>query len=262
MNYWHKQTADQPLFPDVIWSRPENKRHAGKLLIVGGNSFGFSAVGEAYNQTQVAGAGSVRVLLPEAVRKVVGRVIEHAEFAPSNPSGSFSQAALGEWLTQASWADGVLLAGDLGHNSETAIVMEQFLDKFQGQVTLTQDSVEYCLRNAADCLLRPNTTLVTTMAQLQKLGVNAHVDTAFTFDMGLLKLVEALHDLTLEYPVAIVIKHLDTLYAASSGQVSTTKSENQNTDVWRIKTAAHTAVWWLQNPHKTFEALTTAVYTH
>lgn len=259
MDYWHKQTTDQPLFPDLLWSRPENKHHAGKLLIIGGNSFGFSAVGEAYNEAQKAGAGSVRVLLPEAVRKVVGRVIEHAEFAASNPSGSFSQPALSEWLAQAVWADGVLLAGDLGHNSETAIVLEQFLTKYTGQITLTQDAVEYCLKNAADCLQRDNTTLVLTMAQLQKIGVNARFDTAFTFDMGMLNLVETLHTFTQQYPATIVIKHLGTLYAASGGQVSTTKSDDSPTDAWRIKTAAHTAVWWLQNPAKAFESITTSL---
>lgn len=262
MDYWHKQTTDQPLFPDLLWSRPENKRHAGKLLIIGGNSFGFSAVGEAYNEAQNAGAGTVRVLLPEAVRKVVGRVIEHAEFAPSNPSGSFSQAALGGWLAQADWADGVLLTGDLGHNSETAIVLEQFLAKYSGQVTLTQDAVEYCLKNAAECLQRPNTTLVVTMAQLQKIGVNAKSETAFTFDMGMLSLLKALHAFTLLYPASIVIKHMGTYYVTTAGQVSTTKSEQSPTDTWRIKTAAHTAVWQLQNPAKTFESITSSLSTN
>jgi hypothetical protein len=31
--------------------------------------------------------------------------------------------------------------------------------------------------------------------------------------------------------------------------------------VWRIETAATAAVWWLQNPSKPFEALTTAAHT-
>ena len=46
--YWHKQTVEKPLFPDILWSRPQNKRQAGKLLIVGGHAESFAAVGEAY----------------------------------------------------------------------------------------------------------------------------------------------------------------------------------------------------------------------
>ena len=40
--YWHKQ-GTKPLYPDVIWSKPENKQAAGKLLIIGGHAYGFSA---------------------------------------------------------------------------------------------------------------------------------------------------------------------------------------------------------------------------
>jgi len=53
--YWHKQTAEKPLFPDMLWSKPENKSHAGKLLIIGGNLHGFAAAAEAYNQATKAG---------------------------------------------------------------------------------------------------------------------------------------------------------------------------------------------------------------
>jgi len=60
------------------------------------------------------------------------------------------------------------------------------------------------------------------------------------------------------YLVHIVTKHLDTIFVAAGGQVSTTKL-TKDREIWRVSTAAHTAVWWLQNSSKTFEALTTAV---
>ena len=41
-DYWHKQTSSKPLFPELIWSRPENRQLAGKLLIIGGNLHGFA----------------------------------------------------------------------------------------------------------------------------------------------------------------------------------------------------------------------------
>src|SRR6185369_8603868 len=128
-DYWLRQEAGKPLFPELEWSRPENRSQAGKLLIIGGNLHGFAAPAEAYAEATKAGIGTARVLLPDAVQKIVGRFLENGEFAPSTPSGSFSQKALNEWLIHSSWADGVLLAGDLGRNSETAIVLEKFLGK-------------------------------------------------------------------------------------------------------------------------------------
>jgi hypothetical protein len=130
--FWQRQTADKPLFPDLLWSRPETKRTAGKLLIVGGNAHGFSAAAEAYGAAAKAGIGTARVLLPDSLQKTVGKVFAAGEYAPSTPSGSFSQQALAELLELAQWADGVLLAGDFGRNSETAILLESFAAKYQG----------------------------------------------------------------------------------------------------------------------------------
>ena len=87
--YWHKQ-FDSPLFSDLLWSRPENKQFAGKLLIIGGNLHGFAAPASAYEQSQRAGIGVARVILPDALQKTIGRIFEAGEFAPSTPSGSFS----------------------------------------------------------------------------------------------------------------------------------------------------------------------------
>src|SRR5688500_298259 len=104
--FWHKQEAGKPLFPQLEWSRPENRQMAGKLLIVGGNLHGFVAPAEAYSESMKAGIGMSRVLLPSAIQKVVGPSIENGEFAASTPSGSFSQRALVELLDWCKWSDG------------------------------------------------------------------------------------------------------------------------------------------------------------
>jgi NAD(P)H-hydrate repair Nnr-like enzyme with NAD(P)H-hydrate dehydratase domain len=119
---WLRQTKE-PLFPDVLWSRPENKRHAGKLLIIGGHKQTFNAVSEAYSATLKAGIGIVRVILPDSLHKMLHAVFPDAEFASSTPVGSFSRLALDDLVLASEWADGVLLAGDFGHNSETAILL-------------------------------------------------------------------------------------------------------------------------------------------
>jgi len=257
-DYWLKQQSGKPLFPELEWSRPENRTQAGKLLIVGGNLHGFAAPAEAYAASTGAGIGTARVLLPSALQKTVGRMLDNGEFAPSTPSGSFSQKALGELLAHSSWADAALIAGDLGRNSETAILLEKFLAKSLLAVTLTKDAVDY-VTSAPDIVLsRPNTLLVLSLSQLQRLGVATKFTMPITFGMDLLHLVTWLHEFTIQHPPHIVVKHLNNLLVAVDGQVSTTTLA-EDKQVWRVETASKAAVWWLQNSSKPFEALTTAV---
>lgn len=258
MDYWHKQATDQPLFPDMLWSRPENKLHAGKLLIVGGNAQGFAAVAEAYAEATKAGAGTVRVLLPDALQKNVSKLFPAAEFAPSTPSGSFAKQTLGELIALASWADAVLVAGDLGRNSETAILLESFLQKYTGPVALTKDAIEYITSQPHLVQDRPQTLLVLSFSQLQKLAIGLKAPTAITSTMDLVRAVTALHELNQRLPAAIITCQHEQLVVAATGQVSTTP-RRANERLWRLKTAAHASVWWLQHQGKPFEALTTAV---
>lgn len=256
--YWHRQTAEQPLYPDLLWSRPQNRQQAGKLLIVGGNAHGFTAAAEAYAAATAAGIGTARVLLPDSLQKTVGRAFEAGEFAPSTASGSFNQRALAELMALSEWSDGVLIAGDLGRNSETAILLEQFAGKYIGYLTITKDAADYFTKAPTAVLSRPQTLFVISFAQLQKIAAAAHFIKAFTFDMDFLPLIDALHEFTSQYPAAFIIKHLENIFMAVDGQVSSTKlAEDQ--EVWRVKTAAIASVWWLQNPQLSFEALTTSL---
>ncbi len=254
-DYWHQQTADKPLFPELLWSRPENKQTAGKLLIIGGNQHGFVGPGEAFRAAEAAGAGQIRLVLPDSLRPYVGNHFEGGELAPSTPSGSFAKTALAVFLDSADWADGVLLAGDLGHNSETAIVLESFLDKYKGQVTLTGDSIDYFLTDTSTLLTRPKTLLVPSFGQLQKLIANTKFAKALTSNMAINILVDDLHQFTLGKEIAIITTHGGQILAAYKGQVCTTKSDNDEL----TNISAKAAVWWLQNPTKTFETIVTSL---
>lgn len=256
MDYWQKQ-GDEPLFPDLQWSRPETKRTAGKLLIIGGNLHNFSAVGQAFSAATEAGIGTAKVLLPEGLRKTIGATLENAEYAPMNKSGSFAKEALAEWLDWARWADCVLLAGDVGRNSETAIVLESFVKNYQGPLVITQDCLDQVLSSPISLFSRPKTVIVASFAQMQKvwpfLVMNFHM---VKYRLPLSKNIELIHEVSQKVPVAMITKHNDDLIVAFEGRVSTTKNTEP---IWRVTTAAHMAVWWLQNPSKPFEALTTAV---
>ncbi len=257
--FWHKQTVNTPLFPDLLWSRPENRHHAGKLLIIGGNVHGFTAPATAYNEAMKAGAGVARVILPDALQKTVGTLVPEAEFVPSTPSGSFAQKALAEIIAASTWADGVLLAGDYSRNSETAILLETFTEKYSGQLTLTKDAADYFAKSPRTLLHRPDTTLVISLAQLQQLGISSNFRTPITYSMGLLQFVDVLHEFTSQFTATVITQHVDNMFVATDGQVSTTSLTSPQ-KVWRVSTAAYAATWWLQNPSKPFEAMTTFVH--
>ncbi|MDL2342412.1 MAG: hypothetical protein QFB87_05035 [Patescibacteria group bacterium] len=258
-SYWIKQQPSEALYQDLLWSRPENRSFAGKLLVIGGHAQGFTRPAEAYARAEQAGAGTVRVVLPDVLQKTLGRAFLGAEFAPSTPSGSFATSALGEFVPLAAWADAVLLAGDLGRNSETAILLEKFIEQYTGQLTITCDAVDYMVATPYPILQRPDTLLVLSFAQLQKLGVAIKYSNAFTYSMDLLHLIDALYELTKRYKMTIITKHLDTILLAVDGQVVTTKVIAP-LPIWRLRFAAQASIWWLQNPTKPLEALTTAIH--
>lgn len=255
-SFWQQQTTT-PLFPDILWSKPENKQTAGKLLIIGGNAYGFSAPATAYQEAMGAGVGSVRILMPVSLQKLVGQLPD-TYFAPQNPSGSFSKKALDEMLLQASWCDAVLLAGELGRNSETAVTLETFSKKYSGMLTLTKDAVDYFLHHPSVVLQRPNTSIVLSIEQLQKFGVHTKRTTAITLKMTNQQLAHWLHEFTLDYIAHIITLHNDHLFIAAQGRVITSPC-NTATKIWRLATAAKTVVFWLQNPAKPLEAFATSV---
>lgn len=256
---WLKQTPDTPLFENLVWSRPENHAHAGKILIVGGNSHNFAAPSSAYLAAEKAGAGSIRILLPEAIRthfsSFQGLPLE-IEYAPSTPSGSFARKALDHFLELANWADGVLLAGDFGRNSETAILLERFAQKYSGQLTVAQDGLDYFLAKNSPIFSRKNTVAVINFGKLQKLAGNNRPQPPIKYSMNLHQLVEVLA----AWNANLITNHAEQFVVASAGQVSTTPMPAESN--WQIDLAAYAAVWWLQNPTKNFEAMTTSVFDY
>jgi hypothetical protein len=252
---WLRQTADKPLFPDVLWSRPENKRHAGKLLIVGGHAQSFSAVSAAFIAASKAGAGTVRILLPDSLQKTLGRTAE-AEFAASTPIGSFSQKALDHLLDLSDWSDAVMLAGDFGKNSETAILLEKFIDKYSGLLCLAGDSIDYFINRAGSILDRSDTLVIAEICQLQKL---AQPRAAIKQQADLAQLVNMLSIFTDETIAELVTFHDGQVIAAVKGKVSTTKF---NKGINREELAAYAVTWLIQQPAMPFESITTAVYDY
>jgi NAD(P)H-hydrate repair Nnr-like enzyme with NAD(P)H-hydrate dehydratase domain len=256
-NYWLKQTISKPLFEDLIWSQPENKRHAGKLLIVGGNSQGFSTPVLAYSQTLKAGAGVVHVLMPSSTEKMVGHFSSDVSFSPSTKSGGFSRESLGTLVEAADWSDGVFLAGEIGSNSESVVLIESFIEKYNGPLIIANDAVHITTLFIEKTLQRPETVIVTDIGMLQKLTSKIMLPSTIKHSISMVNLVESLHELTTQTKISLVIKHEGSVYISSEGKVSTTPiSDNNN---WELLLSSHAAVWVIQNPNKIFEALSCAV---
>jgi len=252
---WYRQN-NKPLFEDLLWSRPENKRYAGKLLVIGGNLHSLAAPAAAFAAAEKAGIGSARVVLPDAAQKVLGRGFLEAEFAPSTPSGSFGRQALATILDCAPWADGILLAGDLGRNSETAILLESLIDKYSGPVIMADDSVDYFLSSKSQLLERPKTVSFINLGKLQKLAKNNRPQDIIKHDMNLSELVKILSSWT-KNNTGIVIRHQDNIVAAYGGKVSTTPSIEELS--WQSELPSYAALWLIQQPEKPFETLTTSI---
>jgi hypothetical protein len=245
--YWQTQARDKPLFPNIEWSKPEQRSLAGKLAIIGGNKLGFAGVAESYGTALKTGVGEARVLLPDVLRKTIPPSITDAVFGSTNPSGSLATDALRDMQALESWATGILLVGDAGRNSETAILYENFILQSTKPLIITRDAVDLVKNSASTLVERPDTLLVVSFAQLQKLFQSIYYPKILTFSMQLTSLVEAIHKFTITYPVSIAVLHKEYLAVASGGEVTTTQWENAMA-IWRGQTATRAAVYWLWNP--------------
>lgn len=156
----------------------------------------------------------------------------------------------------------MLLPGDVGRNSQTAILFEELLKSYTGQVVITRDAVDI-LSNAPQTMLeREDTTLVVSFAQLQKLIKNFGSSQPLVFSMDLVKLVEFLHDFTTAHPVALVVLHQNQYITAVNGVISTTKSPHETSEPphWRLPLATIAACYQTWNPTEPLESLTHSSY--
>lgn len=257
-SYWHKQTPDSPLYGDIEWSKPEQRSQKGRLVIIGGNKLGFAGVAEAYMVSTHAGVGEVRVLLPDELKKSIPPVMTDVVYGPTNPSGSLAKDSIAQMKAMGDWSTSVLMIGDAGRNSETAIVYEDFLHDYSGPLTITRDAVDLIKNASSSVVERADTLLVVSFAQLQKLFQSVYYPKVLTFSMQLTSLVEAIHKFTITYPVTIAVLFKDQLLVASEGEVTSTPWDNPMA-IWRGSVAAAASCYWTWNPKKPLESITASL---
>lgn len=257
--FWLKQEYSKPLFEDLLWSRPEQKSQAGKLLIVGGNMYAIAAPSEAFVIAKNQGIGEVKVIMPDKTRKMLGpKMPPDIELVASTPSGSFSTKAELPLRSYIAWADATLFAGDIGRNSETAILLETAASKISGLQIYTRDAADYFNASIQTIIDRPETLLVISLSQLQKFCQSLNWPTAITFDMGVGQLCTVLSELTSVHKCSFAIQYFSSIVVAVNGEVIVTKLLREP-KTWRLKTATAASVWWLQNQTQPLKAIATAI---
>ncbi|GHU07114.1 hypothetical protein FACS189431_1170 [Alphaproteobacteria bacterium] len=259
-DYWRRQESGKPLFPDIEWSKPEQKKQRGRLLIVGGSAHGFMAVGNAYAAANAAGAGEVRVALPDVLKKSLPSDIDGV-FLPTNPSGGLARDGLDQLLAAAEWSSGIVLVGDSDQNSETAVLLEDLLGWIPDQVqddnrwiTITRDAVDLVRGMGEDLVNRNRTHLVVTFAQVQKLFQSVYYPKVLTFSQQFSTVVEALHKFTITYPTTLTVLHNDQWIVAHNGEVITQTDADMHSLI-NGSTAARAATYLLWTPNKPLESI-------
>lgn len=253
-DYWLQQTTEKPLFPEIEWNKPEQKSRAGKLGIIGGNKQGFAITASCADIAGKVGVGENKVLLPASLKNKMPTRPDGVSFAPDNQSGGLGDQSLPDVMALAEWSSGILLTGEAGKNSQTAILYEKFLEEYSGMITITRDAVDLLKNNFASLADRDKTLAVVSFSQLQAMFKGLHYPKILTFSMQLAQLVDNLHKFTITYPIGIVTLHADRIVVAKDGQVATMEWDNPMA-VWRGEVATKAAAYWLWNENKQLEAV-------
>lgn len=253
---WQKQTAE-PLFPNILWNRPVNKRSAGRLVLVGGHAHAFSGVQNAYQAAKAAGIGQAKVLLPKSLFKVTG-ALPDCMFVPNTPSGSISKEALPDVLGAINDSNGALLGPDLSHHAETASVVETVLAEAKKPLIIAGDALVVLLHAAHTLENRSQDIIVADMQTLLKLTNALELPVNTQVADGLMRKITFVKMLFKSLQTPLVLLGPDCIVIIKDG-ISTTSLENydknQNNLAYGVLATMHT-----QNPGKTFEALTTGCF--
>ncbi len=256
-DFWHRQTPSAPLYPDIEWNKPEQKTRAGKLAIIGGNKLGFVSVATAYGDATQCGVGQIRAVLPESLRPSLPPTILDTVYVADNASGGIAREAEHEVRAALAWADHTLLIGDTGRNSETAMVYEALLES-SAPMTITRDAVDLLKQAAPRMIDRPDTTLVVSFAQLQKLFQAVYYPKMLGFSMQLSLLVETLHKFTITYPCAIVTYHQNQIVIAHHGEIVTQELDDPML-IWRGTAATRAASYQIWTPGKPLQSIAASI---
>ena len=253
----HKQIPGKSLFPDIEWSKPENSNNLGKLLIVGGSLHSIMAPSTAFSVATDFGVNNIRVIVPAAAKQNIPTVLPFIEFAPSNPSGSFSKDETNDIKAFAAQSDCAFLCGNFGKNSETALMIEQILT-VDGLIVITGDGVDYFTEQPRQLLERPNTIIVASFAQLQKIVKNSPYLEALLFSDGPKQILQKINNFMKEYNSIVITEKDGNIILAEKENIITTNFDSLSAN-WQLAAACLVSCWSMANKNNLFAASATAI---
>ena len=248
---FHKQ-GDKPIYENIFWDRPVNKKAAKSLLIIGGHGTRFSAVQSSFQAVLSAGIGSVTVLLPESVKKVTG-TIPNCVFLPSNKSGAFAANNLDNFTSYSSEADGVLLMGEISNNDETISLFEEFLLKCEKPLAISSEIIGTFASMPTALFAHDKRLYMASLITYKKLLENLDLPSSLKPEMGVINKVLMLKKLAQLHPADYVLKDKQ-MVVANSKEASVTDLAKE-IPVGIVDGVSVT--FWLQHEKK-YQALTTA----
>lgn len=249
------QKKESPAYPEMLWSKPENKNYAGSMLLIGGNSEGFNNLSDGFALLNKEVIKAVNVATVDSLKKKIGQFLTSAHYLPSNPSGGFANNALDELSYLSNINDYVLLIGDLGGSSETEMLIENLINDQKQNITIANDGIDIFLNTAAHTIERGKLNLVIEFNKLQKLLIKLKITKALTSDTTLLGIAEILSELTKSFDISIITDFNNQILYSFNSRVGLIKA-----DFVINKLAIKSATWLMQNPEKQFEAISCALF--
>jgi hypothetical protein len=249
---WQVQTPEEPLFPDLLWSRPERKDRAGRLLIIGGSTHGFATVVKSFELAGKAGIGEVKAVLPKGVARLL-QAMPDCLFAEQTATGSFSRGAIGDVRPLLTWADALLLPGELTKNAETAIFVESLLGACPVPIVATGDALDILPPHAGRLTDGP-VILIADLRRLQAYLRKSGLDQALLAGSTLEQRYRALHS-------AVGQGAAHTIGLVDDGSFLVVKGDKASltqTDLTELELATAGAVLTAQFPYGAFETATSA----
>lgn len=187
-----------------------------------------------------------------------GKLAPQLLFVPATPAGTLAKSST---LTQQN-ADAVLLIGDLSKNAETAEAVSALCRAYAGPLVVARDSLDLLTTNASSLVMRPHTTLVTSLAQLQKLFRALYYPKMLLLTAPLMSVVEALHKFTLSYPVTLLTLHEGQILTVAGGEVISTPlgdTDYSPLGLWNGELATRVAAYQIFCPEQELAATTAAI---
>ena len=133
---------------------------------------------------------------------------------------------------------------------------------YAGPLVIARDSLDLLTTNASSLVMRPHTTLVASLAQLQKLFRALYYPKMLLLTAPLMSVVEALHKFTLSYPVTLLTLHEGQILTAAGGEVISTPLGDTNYSplgLWNGELATRVAAYQIFCPGQELAATTAAI---